>query len=159
MSPSGNNERRNHRSAANTHRKAHPLLHTPISEPAIADVRQEMGLTQRELAAFLGCSLRAVQSYEQGWRRQPDHLTRTAVLLLIAHRRGRSRRACRPCWQLTNCPERTRQHCLAFFSGEGELCWMLTGTYCRGRRQRSWRSKWQMCRLCKVLARLLKRKS
>lgn len=32
------------------------------------DVRDQLGLTQKELANRLGVSVRAVQSWEQGWR-------------------------------------------------------------------------------------------
>ena len=32
------------------------------------EVRDQLGLTQRELAEQVGVSVRAVQSWEQGWR-------------------------------------------------------------------------------------------
>ena len=60
-----------------------------IVEPGVAEVRTELGVSQSGLAALLGCSVRAVQSYEQGWRKPPDHVRRSLLLLLVARRRGR----------------------------------------------------------------------
>ncbi|MCX5879496.1 MAG: transcriptional regulator, partial [Deltaproteobacteria bacterium] len=47
-------------------------------------IRGYLGKTQNELAQLLGTSLKAIQSFEQGWRRIPVHAERQ-VLFLLAH--------------------------------------------------------------------------
>ncbi|MDH4317770.1 MAG: helix-turn-helix domain-containing protein, partial [Desulfobulbaceae bacterium] len=39
-----------------------------------SNARAKLGKTQKELAELLGISLKAVQSYEQGWRSVPLHV-------------------------------------------------------------------------------------
>lgn len=39
-------------------------------------LRAKLGKTQKALAELLGVSLKAVQSYEQGWRAIPMHVER-----------------------------------------------------------------------------------
>jgi len=46
------------------------------------DIRKRLGKTQKELAALLGTSLKAVSSYEQGWRGIPTHVERQILFLL-----------------------------------------------------------------------------
>lgn len=47
------------------------------------DIRAHLKKTQREMAALLGISLKAVESYEQGWRRIPANIERIAYFLLF----------------------------------------------------------------------------
>ena len=52
-----------------------------ITVPAIAGIREKVGLSQSEFAELLGVSVRTLQDWEQG-RRSPSGAART--LLLIA---------------------------------------------------------------------------
>ncbi len=45
-------------------------------------VRKELRKTQKKLSEILGTSVRAVQSFEQGWRRVPTHVERQLLFLL-----------------------------------------------------------------------------
>ena len=44
--------------------------------------RQKLGKTQKQLAGLLGTSLKAIQSFEQGWRTVPAHVERQTLFLL-----------------------------------------------------------------------------
>jgi len=59
-------------------------------------IREALNKTQHEMAALLGVSARAVQSYEQGWRPFPPHVQKMAGLLFFLHRR-KGRMPSRPC--------------------------------------------------------------
>jgi DNA-binding transcriptional regulator YiaG len=48
----------------------------------IPRVRKVLGVSQAQMAALLGISTKAVQSYEQGSRSVPAHVQRLAALLL-----------------------------------------------------------------------------
>ena len=117
-------------------------------------MRQELGLSQTELADLLGVSPRTVQSCEQGWRHPSPALERLALLLLIAFRQG-SQFGAQACWKATRCESATRDRCLAFLSRQGHLCWFLTGNACRGQRFRSWAEKKRACAGCDFFQRLL----
>lgn len=43
-------------------------------------LRNTLGRTQKEIAVLLGISLKAIHSYEQGWRRIPIHAERQLLL-------------------------------------------------------------------------------
>ena len=49
-------------------------------------VKMKLEKTQKELAELLGSSLKAVSSYEQGWRSIPAHIERQLFFLLIKQR-------------------------------------------------------------------------
>ena len=65
-------------------------------------VRKALGKSQSELAALLGISTRAVQSYEQGWRRLPPYVQRLTGLLLFLKRRKDGPNLS-PCWEILEC--------------------------------------------------------
>ena len=65
-------------------------------------IRKTLGKTQKQLATLLGVSLKAVHSYEQGWRTIPGHVERQ-MLFLISRKRGNSAEP-DPCWVIKNCP-------------------------------------------------------
>lgn len=48
--------------------------------PAVADVRERVGLSQSEFARLLGVSVRTLQEWEQG-RRAPSGAARTLILV------------------------------------------------------------------------------
>ena len=46
-------------------------------------IREALNKTQHEMAALLGVSARAIQSYEQGWRPFPPHVQKMAGAALL----------------------------------------------------------------------------
>ena len=62
-----------------------------------ARLRASLGKSQRELAELLGLSLKAVESYEQGWRNVPAHVERLLYFLLFKLNENEIE-AEDPCW-------------------------------------------------------------
>ena len=116
-------------------------------------IRGHLGKTQKEMAELLGTSLKAVQSFEQGWRNIPVYIERQ-MLFLLAKKNAREREQ-EPCWVTEKCPVETRKKCPAWEFQCGELCWFINGTLCRGKPQESWREKMEACRKCEVFRSLL----
>ena len=115
--------------------------------------RKRLSKTQKQMAGLLGTSLKAIQSYEQGWRSIPTHVERQ-VFFLVSRVRGNSKNE-RPCWVIKKClPERKKQ-CPAWEFQSGRLCWFINGTMCEGKIQRDWQKKMRICRSCEVIAGLL----
>jgi DNA-binding XRE family transcriptional regulator len=112
--------------------------------------RQQLKKTQKQIAELLGISLKAVQSFEQGWRKVPVHIERQ-ILLLLTLKRRRAKDA-RPCWEIRKCSLETRQACPAWEFDAGGLCWFINGTLCQGKPQNNWGNKMKVCRRCKVFA-------
>lgn len=112
-------------------------------------LRHRLDKTQKELAQLLGASLKAVQSFEQGWRRIPIHVERQ-ILLLVALQARRGRKGTKDCWQVKACPPETRRSCPAREFRAGHLCWLINGTVCHGEPQKSWQKKMALCRRCQV---------
>jgi len=125
----------------------------PNEFPAL---RQRLQKTQKEMAQLLGTSIRAVQSFEQGWRKIPAHIERQ-ILFLAAMKPG-GRKRTRPCWEVERCPASRRRKCPAWEFQVGHLCWFASGTHCRGEVQESWSKKMQTCRRCPVFSGNLKMK-
>lgn len=127
-----------------------------IAEPLnlMKTVRSRLGLSQRAFADLLGCSLRAVQSAEQGWRHTSPALEKLALLLLVSLRRGPDfAHFC--CWETNNCPMPQREKCLTYRFRQGHLCWFLTSTMCNGTEARDWQQKRAMCLACPFFASIL----
>jgi len=110
--------------------------------------RQQLGRTQKQLSELLGTSLKAIQSFEQGWRKVPIHIERQ-VLFLLRLQNYKAKQA-RPCWEMLNCSLETRRDCPAWEFNAGDLCWFINGTICQGKLQTSWSSKMKVCRKCEV---------
>jgi len=110
--------------------------------------RQKLQKTQKQLSELLGTSLKAVQSFEQGWRNVPVHIERQ-ILFLLAFQRERAKDV-RPCWDIRNCSLETRRDCPAWEFNAGNLCWFINGTVCQGKPQTNWNSKMKVCRKCQV---------
>ena len=121
---------------------------------SVRRIRDEMGLSQSELASLVGIGVRAIQSYEQKWREPSEMVKRTLILLLVAHRNGPKLSVMR-CWEQTGCSPRVCEKCVAYATRQGHLCWFLTGTICKGKRHRNWTEKMQVCLDCSFLQRLL----
>jgi hypothetical protein len=115
-------------------------------------IRAKIGKTQKSLAELLGVSLKAVQSYEQGWRSIPIHVERQLYFLLI-NQRGDSQTKRKDCWSLKKCDR--KKDCPAWEFQAGHLCWFLSGTLCACTVDKNWKEKMEVCRNCEVLTSLL----
>jgi hypothetical protein len=110
--------------------------------------RRRLGKTQKQLSELLGTSLKAIQSFEQGWRRVPVHIERQIFFLLALHKR--KTKGVLPCWDVRDCPAEIRRGCPAWEFNSGYLCWFINGTICEGQPRVTWNSKMKICRQCRV---------
>ena len=116
-------------------------------------LRKKLEKTQKEVAALLGVSIKAVHSYEQGWRGVPAHVERQ-MFFMVASKENRLNKR-KPCWLIKNCPSERKRRCPAFEFHAGKICWFINGTVCDGRIQQNWKKKMEICRSCEVLTSLL----
>jgi len=125
--------------------------------PTVKDLRKALTLSQREMADLLGVSLKAIQSYEQGWRGVPPHIEQMVLLHTILHR-GLRRRKAQRCWEVHDCAPSVWKKCPAYQVRQPGFCWLVTGTLCHGERMNGWEAKRDRCLKCKVLKGLLTRR-
>jgi DNA-binding XRE family transcriptional regulator len=123
-----------------------------MNKNEFSKARTKLGKTQAQMAKLLRTSLKAVQSYEQGWRTIPAH-AESQVLLLLSLKESRKGR--KDCWIVLKCPIERRRECPAWEFKAGKLCWFINGTMCEGKAQKNWQTKIKICRSCKVMASLL----
>ena len=115
--------------------------------------RQRLNRTQKQMAELLGTSLKAIHSYEQGWRSVPTHVERQMFFLLSRLRENRT--SLKPCWMVRKCPTEQKKKCPAWEFKAGKLCWFINGTVCEGQVQKDWKEKMKICRSCEVLQSIL----
>jgi DNA-binding transcriptional regulator YiaG len=109
--------------------------------------RKRLDKTQKQMAHLLGVSLKAVHSYEQGWRAVPSAVERQLFFLVSRLNSGSGRKAC---WEERNCSPERQSECPACEFNSGDLCWFVNGTVCHGQVQNSWEDKMKLCRSCEV---------
>lgn len=126
--------------------------HFIMDNNIFSKARSKLGKTQRELAELLGVSLKAVQSYEQGWRSVPLHVERQMYFLLIYQRKNKKKLLLN-CWNQKNCPY--KEQCPAWEFQAGHLCWFLSGTMCECTAEKNWKNKIEICRKCEILSSLI----
>ena len=115
-------------------------------------LRKKINKTQKQLAQLLGTSIKAVHSYEQGWRSIPSHVERQMFFLVSRIREdGKGQEAC---WTLKDCPNERKEQCPAWEFDVGGLCWFINGTICKGTTQKNWKEKMEICRSCDVFVQL-----
>jgi transcriptional regulator with XRE-family HTH domain len=122
--------------------------------PEFARLRASLGKSQRELAELLGLSLKAVESYEQGWRNVPAHVERLLYFLLFKLNEDEIASE-DPCWKSKNCPDEVRSKCVAFVAKEGRFCWFFTGRLCSS--AKSGEADTRGCYSCSVFMQMLAR--
>ena len=120
-----------------------------MDKKEFSGIRHRLEKTQLQMAQLMGVSLKAIQSFEQGWRKIPIHAERQSLLLLAL--KGSRLQKARPCWLIKKCPRETRQSCPAWEFKAGQICWLINGTICKGKLQKSWHQKMEMCKKCDVL--------
>ncbi len=125
-----------------------PLMEGILKKNEFSFLRQKLGKTQKQMAELLGISLKAVQSFEQGWRKVPVHIERQVLFLMAAKVQvsGNSR----PCWDIRGCSSTNRMSCPAWEFQLGNLCWFINGTFCQGKCRGKWAQKMAFCRKCEV---------
>ncbi len=119
---------------------------------SLKQLRQVLGKSQREMAEQLGISLRAVQSYEQGWRTMPPAMQKLVSFLVYLKWR-KDNPAPKPCWEVNGCSAEGREKCLAHQFQGGDCCWIVTGNRHCGRELGSWEEKIAKCMDCTVMQR------
>ena len=115
--------------------------------------KKKLNKTQKQMAQLLGISLKAVHSYEQGWRKVPTHVERQLFFLLS--RIHAKENKIKPCWTVKKCPPKIKKQCPAWEFGAGKLCWFINGTICNGTAQKTWKEKMNICRTCEVLTAMI----
>lgn len=111
-------------------------------------LRKKLKKTQKQMAQLLGTSIKAIHSYEQGWRSIPVHVERQLYFLLSRNAGGQN--GFEPCWNVRSCPREQREQCPAWEFSTGDLCWFINGTICEGIVHKSWPEKMKSCRTCEV---------
>lgn len=114
--------------------------------------RKTLDKTQKKMAQLLGVSVKAVHSYEQGWRTVPPSVERQ-IFFLLSQKNG-SRKPSRDCWEIRSCPHSTRSECPAWEFDAGKLCWFINGTICDGSIQKNWKEKMKICQTCDIFKNL-----
>lgn len=115
--------------------------------------RKALKKTQKQIAELLGTSIKAIHSYEQGWRKVPAHVERQLFFLVSRMRGGYNNQ--KPCWKIKKCPPDRRKKCPAWEFNAGKLCWLINGTICEGSVKTDWKAKIDICRSCDILKSLL----
>ncbi len=116
-------------------------------------LRRKLGKTQKQMAQLLGISVKAVHSYEQGWRTVPIHVERQ--LFFLVFRRLGTQNGKKSCWAINKCPAHRKKECPAWEFKAGGLCWFIGGTICQGEIHKNWADKMAVCRGCQVFISLL----
>ena len=111
-------------------------------------LRIDLNKTQSELALLLGASLKAIRSYEQGWRNIPTHAERQ--LYFLVSRKNIAEKKQKACWMIKKCSSARKKQCPAWEFRAGDLCWFINGTICEGEVQNNWKEKMVLCRSCDV---------
>ncbi len=118
------------------------------------ELRAKLKKTQAQMAQLLGVSLKAVHSYEQGWRKIPAAVERQMYFLTV--KQSTKTGKVKACWQIKNCSPEQKTKCPAWEFGAGELCWFINGTICDGTAQKNWKEKMKICRTCEVFEPLIR---
>jgi hypothetical protein len=117
------------------------------------EFRAKLGKTQAQIAQLLGVSLKAVHSYEQGWRSVPAAVERQMYFLVV--KQNSKKRKLKACWQVKKCRPEQKSKCPAWEFGAGELCWFINGTICDGTAHKNWKEKIKICKTCEVFGPLI----
>ena len=116
-------------------------------------LRKRLNKTQKQMAKLLGTSIKAVHSYEQGWRSIPVSVERQIYFLISRTRKDKAKT--RDCWVIKKCPTDHKKKCPAWEYHAGKFCWLIAGTICASEDQKSRREKMNICRECEVLQAVL----
>jgi len=124
-----------------------------VDKKEFSRFRKRLNKTQKQMAQLLGTSMKAVHSYEQGWRSVPVHVERQIYFLISNMRNGQKAR--KSCWVIKKCPPKQKKQCPAWEFRAGKLCWFINGTICEGVVHQNWKEKMKICRSCEVFLSIL----
>ena len=124
-----------------------------MNDKKFAVIRKKLAKTQKNLAEILGTSIKAIHSYEQGWRSIPSHIERQLYFLVAKKNEGLD--SAKPCWVVKKCPTERKQQCPAWEFRSGKFCWFINGTICECVSLNKWQDKMQVCQKCEVFKPLL----
>jgi DNA-binding XRE family transcriptional regulator len=124
-----------------------------VDSKEFSQFRTRLNKTQKQMGQLLGTSIKAIHSYEQGWRSVPTHVERQ-VFFLASRKRG-GQKGLKSCWITKKCPKERKTQCPAWEFRAGTLCWFINGTICEGEVQKDWKQKIKLCRKCEMLGSLL----
>jgi hypothetical protein len=124
-----------------------------VEKEEFVEARTKLDKTQKEMSQLLSVSVKAIYSYEQGWRSIPTHVERQ-VFFLLSRKRGNGSLA-KSCWIIKKCPPKRRKECPAHEFNAGRFCWLVNGTICECKAQKNWKEKMKICRECEVMSDLL----
>ena len=116
--------------------------------------RSNLQKTQEEMSRLMGLSVKAIRSYEQGWRAIPAHAERQ--LLFLAAKKAEITAPIKPCWVVNKCKDPQKSLCPAWEFRAGKLCWFINGTICSGTIHKDWNEKIEICKNCKAFPAILK---
>lgn len=122
-----------------------------MEKTEFSKIRKRLGKTQKQIASLLGISLKAIHSYEQGWRSIPSHIERNLFFFLI-NQRGKPNKFVL-CWEEKDCHQ--KEECPAWEFQSGNMCWYLSGTLCHGDRESTYEEKITNCRSCDIFKSLI----
>jgi DNA-binding transcriptional regulator YiaG len=126
---------------------------TILEKEAFVTIRKKLSRTQKQLAELLGVSLKAIHSYEQGWRKIPLHIERQLWFLIYQKKNKKAKKA-QPCWERKSCD--LKDECPAWEFRCGDMCWFVSGTKCDCTKNIDVRDKMEICRKCTILKTLLR---
>ena len=126
-----------------------------MEKEEFVEARTKLNKTQKEMSQLLGVSVKAIYSYEQGWRSVPTHVERQIFFLLSRKRGAQNLSKAKPCWTIKKCPPKRRRECPAYEYNAGKFCWLVNGTICECKAQKNWKEKMKICRECAVMNNLL----
>jgi hypothetical protein len=124
-----------------------------VEKEEFVEARTKLDKTQKEMSQLLSVSVKAIYSYEQGWRSIPTHVERQ-MYFLLSRKRGNGPQA-KSCWIIKKCPPKRRKECPAHEYNAGRFCWLVNGTICECKAQKNWKEKMKICRECEVMSDLL----
>jgi DNA-binding XRE family transcriptional regulator len=125
-----------------------PTIEASMNENEFKKYRKRLAKTQKQMAELLATSLKAIHSYEQGWRTVPVHVERQIFFLVSRlEQKGKKQKSC---WLVKKCPSQQKRDCPAWEFSSGDLCWFINGTVCEGTVQKDWKEKMKICRSCEV---------
>lgn len=122
-----------------------------MEKEEFVEARVKLDKSQKEMSQLLGVSVKAIYSYEQGWRSIPTHVERQVFFLLSRKRGARNLSKAKPCWIIKKCPPKRRKQCPAYEYDAGKFCWLVNGTICECKAQKNWKEKMKICRECAVM--------
>ena len=120
-----------------------------MEKEEFVESRTRLDKTQKEMSQLLGVSVKAIYSYEQGWRSIPTHVERQVFFLLSRKKRGAG--ATQTLLGGKKMPPKTTQRMSAYEYNAGRFCWLVNGTICEGKPQKNWKEKMKICRKCEVI--------